>query len=38
MSRRAPRVEGRYPQAAYCFYVEDADALRGVVLYWWMDF
>ena len=28
---RAPRVEGRYPQAAYYFYVEDVDALRESV-------
>ena len=28
---RAPRVEGRYPQAAYYFYVEDVDALRAAV-------
>lgn len=29
---RAPRVEGRYPQSAYYFYVEDADALRAAVV------
>lgn len=29
---RAPRVEGRYPQAACYFYVEDADALRESVV------
>lgn len=29
---RAPGVEGRYTQAAYYFYVEDADALRESVI------
>ncbi len=29
---RAPRVEGRYPQAMYYFYVEDVDALRRSVV------
>lgn len=29
---RAPTVEGRYPQSAYYFYVEDADALRAAVV------
>ena len=29
---RAPQVDGRYPQAAYYFYVEDADALRRSVV------
>ena len=29
---RAPTVEGRYPQSAYYFYVEDADALRQAVV------
>jgi len=29
---RAPRVEGRYPQSAYYFYVEDVDALRAAVV------
>lgn len=29
---RAPRVEGRYPQSAYYFYVEEVDALRRAVV------
>ncbi len=29
---RAPKVEGRYPQSMYYFYVEDADALRRAVV------
>lgn len=29
---RAPKVEGRYPQAAYYFYVGDVDALRESVV------
>ena len=29
---RAPRVDGRYPQSMYYFYVEDADALRRSVV------
>ncbi len=29
---RAPRVEGRYPQSMYYFYVEDVDALRRSVV------
>lgn len=29
---RAPRVEGRYPQSAYYFYVEDVDKLRESVV------
>ena len=29
---RAPGVEGRYPQAACYFYVEDVDALRRAVV------
>lgn len=28
---RAPRVEGKFPQSAYYFYVDDADALRVAV-------
>ena len=29
---RAPTIEGRHPQSAYYFYVEDADALRAAVV------
>lgn len=29
---QAPRVEGRHPQSAYYFYVEDVDALRQAVV------
>lgn len=29
---KAPTVDGKYPQSAYYFYVDDADALRAAVL------